>query len=271
MTWHKFTKSESCVFGAFVILIFAVIAVFASLLAPYAYDAIDLSKRLHPLSIDNWMGTDEVGRDIFSRVLFGTRYAFLIVFQIICLVVPIGLSVGLIAGYCGGLIEKVLMRITDIFLAMPRLILALALVVMLGVGLKNAIIAIALTAWGPYARLVRAQTVVIKTANFITALRLQGVGHARMLCKFILPLTLNSVLVQLSLDISGFILSAAGLGFLGLGAQPPTPEWGAMIASGRQYLLNNWWVITFPGLAIAALSLGFNLFGEGLRDVLDSK
>jgi peptide/nickel transport system permease protein len=184
---------------------------------------------------------------------------------------PIGLAVGTSAGYFGGWVDTVLMRITDIFLAFPRLILALAFVAALGPGIENAIIAIAITSWPPYARLARAETLTIRDSDFIDAVRLQGAGSGRIILGHVVPLCLSSVIVRVTLDMAGIILTAAGLGFLGLGAQPPQPEWGAMIADGRKFIIDQWWVAAMPGLAIFTVSLAFNLLGDGLRDVLDPK
>ena len=182
-----------------------------------------------------------------------------------------GLFFGGLAGYLGGWVDRALMRMTDVFLAFPRLILALAFVAALGPGIENAVIAIAVTSWPPYARIARAETMTIRNSDFIAAARLQGASAARILWGHVVPLTLSSVIVRVTLDMAGIILIAAGLGFLGLGAQPPSPEWGAMIAGGRKYILDQWWVAAMPGVAICVVSLGFNLLGDGLRDVLDPK
>ena len=187
------------------------------------------------------------------------------------IVVPVGLAVGTLAGFVGGILDAVLMRVTDVFLAFPSLMLALAFAAALGPGIVNAVIAISLTAWPPYARLARAETASIARSDFIAAVVLQGASTTRILVRHVLPLCLSSVIVRLTLDMSGIILTAAGLGFLGLGAQPPTPEWGAMVASGRSVVLDQWWVATIPGLAIFIVSLAFNLLGDGLRDVFDPK
>jgi peptide/nickel transport system permease protein len=185
------------------------------------------------------------------------------------IVVPLGLFVGTTAGYFGGIIDKILMRITDIFMAFPRLILALAFVAVMGPSIENAVIAITITSWPPYARIARAETITIRHSEFILAVQQQGASAWRILFKHIVPMCTSSVIVRLTLDMAGVILIAAGLGFLGLGAQPPSPEWGLMISQGRQYLLDQWWVSTIPGIAIFIVSLGFNLLGDGLRDVLD--
>ncbi|MEL6588361.1 MAG: ABC transporter permease, partial [Pseudomonadota bacterium] len=183
----------------------------------------------------------------------------------------VGLLVGTVSGYVGGWVDVVLMRITDIFLAFPRLVLALAFVAALGAGIENAVIAISLTAWPPYARIARAETLTIRSSDYISAIKLQGAGGLRIITGHIWPLCISSLIVRVTLDMAGIILAAAGLGFLGLGAQPPSPEWGAMISEGRRFILDHWWVATMPGLAIFTVSLAFNLLGDGLRDVLDPK
>ena len=231
----------------------------------------DLAGRLGPPSSEHWFGTDELGRDILARTLYGAQATLAIVLLVSVIVVPIGLAVGTVAGYLGGWIDTVLMRITDIFLAFPRLILALAFAAALGPGIENAVIAISLTSWPPYARIARSETMAIARSDFIQATVLQGASTWRVLFRHIVPLCVSSVIVRLTLDMAGIILTAAGLGFLGLGAQPPTPEWGAMVSSGRDVVLDQWWVATIPGLAIFIVSLGFNLLGDGLRDVFDPK
>ncbi|KRO86146.1 MAG: D-ala-D-ala transporter subunit, partial [Rhodobacter sp. BACL10 MAG-121220-bin24] len=222
-------------------------------------------------SLTHLMGTDEQARDILSRVLHGSRLTLLVVALVAVIATPVGLLVGTTAGYFGGWVDSALMRVTDVFLAFPRLVLALAFVAALGPGIENAIIAIAITSWPPYARLARAETLTIRDADFIAAIRLQGATSPRIIWGHVVPLCLSSVIVRVTLDMAGIILTAAGLGFLGLGAQPPQPEWGAMIASGRRFLIDFWWVATMPGIAIFIVSLGFNLLGDGLRDVLDPK
>ena len=204
-------------------------------------------------------------------MLHGSRLTLLVVALVAVIATPVGLLVGTTAGYFGGWVDSALMRVTDVFLAFPRLVLALAFVAALGPGIENAIIAIAITSWPPYARLARAETLTIRDADFIAAIRLQGATSPRIIWGHVVPLCLSSVIVRVTLDMAGIILTAAGLGFLGLGAQPPQPEWGAMIASGRRFLIDFWWVATMPGIAIFIVSLGFNLLGDGLRDVLDPK
>jgi peptide/nickel transport system permease protein len=231
----------------------------------------DLAGRLAAPSAAHWFGTDELGRDIYTRTLYGARVTLTIVLLVSVIVAPIGLGVGMVAGYLGGWVDALLMRITDIFMAFPRLVLALAFAAALGPGIENAVIAIALTTWPPYARIARSETLTVARSDFIQAAVLQGASTGRILFRHILPLCLSSVIVRLTLDMAGIILTAAGLGFLGLGAQPPTAEWGAMVSSGRDVILDQWWVATIPGLAIFIVSLGFNLLGDGLRDVFDPK
>lgn len=257
--------------GAIIILVLILTAIFAPLIATHDPLKQDLAQRLLPPGSGNWMGTDELGRDIWSRVVYGARITLVIVVLVAVLAAPAGLIIGAIAGYFGGWIDRVLMGVTDIFLSMPKLILALALVAALGPGIENAIIAIAITSWPGYARIARAETLTFKNAEFIAAIRLQGASSLRVILGHVLPLCTSSMIVRVTLDMAGIILTAAGLGFIGLGAQPPLPEWGAMIARGRSFILDQWWVATMPGFAIIIVSLGFCFLGDGLRDVLDPK
>lgn len=272
-TWLAFRSNRLGMVGLFTVVLLVLVAVFADVIAPY--DPLlggDLrTLRLLPPSAEHWMGTDDLARDIFSRVVHGARLTLMVVALVAIIATPIGLLVGTTSGYFGGWLDTILMRITDIFLAFPRLILALAFVAALGPGIENAIIAIAITSWPPYARLARAETLTIRNAEHIDAIRLQGASSARIIWGHVVPLCLPSVIIRVTLDMAGIILTAAGLGFLGLGAQPPQPEWGAMIAGGRRFIIDFWWVATMPGIAIFVVSLGFNLLGDGLRDVLDPK
>ncbi|MDE2384479.1 MAG: ABC transporter permease [Alphaproteobacteria bacterium] len=265
-------KNPAALAGLIIVALLLLMALAAPLLA-WGQDPLaqDLAQRLKPPSASHWLGTDELGRDIYVRVLYGARVTLTIVVLVSLVVAPLGLAVGTLSGFLGGVIDVVLMRITDIFLAFPRLVLALAFAAALGPGIENAVIAIALTAWPPYARIARAEAATIAQSDFIAAVKLQGASTARILLRHIVPLCLSSVIVRLTLDMAGIILTAAGLGFLGLGAQPPTAEWGAMVSSGREVILDQWWVATMPGIAIFVVSLGFNLLGDGLRDVFDPK
>lgn len=270
--WLHFKRNPLAVAGLAIIVALLIIAAIGPWIAPHSPYEQDLDMRLVPPGTAGYLlGTDELGRDILSRVLYGTRITLTIVVMVAIIVAPLGLLIGTVAGYFGGWIDTVLMRITDIFLAFPRLILALALVAALGPGIENAVIAIAITSWPPYARIARAETLTIRKSDFIAAAHLQGASSARIIVRQVMPLCTSSVIVRVTLDMAGIILTAAGLGFLGLGAQPPSPEWGAMVASGRKFLLDQWWVATVPGIAIFVVSLGFNLLGDGLRDVLDPK
>ncbi|MEB2846366.1 ABC transporter permease subunit [Rhizobiales bacterium RZME27] len=258
-------------FGLIVISILLLTALVAPLIAPYDPNVVNLGNVLQPPNAAHWFGTDELGRDIMSRIIYGTRISLTIITIVSVIVGPVGLLVGTTAGYFGGWYDTVMMRITDIFLSFPSLILSLAFVAALGAGLENAIIAIGLTAWPPIARLARAETLTFRNADYISASRMQGASSLRIIIKSIVPMCMPSVLVRITLSMATVILTAAGLGFLGLGAQPPLPEWGAMIATGRRYMLDNWWLVAFPGGAILIVSLAFNLLGDGLRDALDPK
>lgn len=268
---RAFVRHPAAVAGLVIVALLALVAAIAPLLAPTSPAAQDLAARLQPPGARHWLGTDEFGRDILSRLLYGARITLGIVALVAAIAAPVGLAVGCAAGYLGGIVDAALMRLTDVFLALPRLILALAFVAALGAGIENAVLAIAVVAWPPYARIARAETLALRGSDFIAAARLAGASPARIVLRHIMPLCLASVIVRVSLDMAGVILIAAGLGFLGLGAQPPSPEWGAMIAAGRKYMLDQWWVGAMPGIAIAVVSLGFNLLGDGVRDVLDPK
>lgn len=272
MAWLRMRRNPLAVAGLLIVLVLLIMAAFAPWLAPYDPISQNLQNRLlPPLSPGHLLGTDDFGRDILTRILYGSRITLFII-GLVALTAPVfGLLVGTVAGYFGGWTDEILMRITDIFLAFPKLILALALVAVLGPGMENAILAIALTSWPPYARVARAETLTVRGSDYIAAVRLQGAGPARIILGHVMPMCLPSVIIRVTLDMAGVILIAAGLGFLGLGVQPPLPEWGSMISAGRKYLFEQWWVATMPGLAIFIVSLGFNLLGDGLRDVLDPR
>jgi peptide/nickel transport system permease protein len=264
-------RSPTSAFGLAVLAVLILTALFAPLIATHDPYVQALGNVLKPPGNGHLFGTDELGRDIFSRLVYGARITLTIIFLVSIVVGPIGLVIGTSAGYLGGKFDMVLMRITDIFLSFPSLILSLAFVAALGPSLNNAIIAIALTSWPPIARLARAEAMTFRKADYIAAARLQGASTSRIIVKSIMPMCLPSVLIRLTLNMATVILTAAGLGFLGLGAQPPMPEWGAMIATGRRYMLDSWWLVTFPGVSILSVSLAFNLLGDGLRDALDPK
>ncbi len=257
--------------GVVVIAVLLGVALLAPWIATHDPLAQDLAAALQPPGAAHWFGTAEFGRDIFSRLVHGARITLYIVALVTVVVGPVGLAVGVTSGYFGGWVDTVFMRITDIFISFPSLVLALAFVAALGPGLDHAVLAIALTAWPPIARLARAETLSLRKADFIVVAQLQGACALRILVRHIVPLCLPSVVVRLTMNMAGIILTAAGLGFLGLGAQAPLPEWGAMISEGRRYMLDNWWMVAVPGGAILLVSLAFNLLGDGLYDVLDPR
>jgi peptide/nickel transport system permease protein len=272
LSWLRFRRNPLAMIGLGISLALILMSIFAPLLAPYDPIVQSLPDRLlPPLTPGHWMGTDDFGRDIYSRILYGSRITLYIVLLVILTAPVVGLIIGTVAGYFGGWVDAILMRITDIFLAFPKLILALALVAVLGPGMVNAVLAIAVTSWPPYARVARAETLTVRNSDYIAATRLQGASALRLIWGHVMPMCLPSVIIRVTLDMAGVILTAAGLGFLGLGVQPPVPEWGLMISAGRKFLFEQWWVATMPGLAIFIVSLGFNLLGDGLRDVLDPR
>ncbi|QIA20373.1 nickel transporter permease [Mesorhizobium sp. AA22] len=272
VAWRRFSANRLAFLGLLIIIALLMVAALADVLAPYSPTFGDLKgSRLLAPSAAHWFGTDDLGRDILSRIIFGSRWTLYVVILVAIIAAPIGLLVGAVAGYAGGWIDAILMRITDIFLAFPKLILALAFVAALGPGIENAVLAIAITSWPPYARIARAETLTVRNSDYIKAVQLMGASPFRIVLRHIMPLCISSLIVRVTLDMAGIILTAAGLGFLGLGAQPPLPEWGAMIASGRRFVLDQWWVAGAPGFAILIVSLGFNLLGDGLRDALDPR
>lgn len=270
--WLRFRQNRLALLGLAIVVLLVVVAAFAPWIATHDPYEQNLAQRLLPPgTAGHWLGTDDFGRDTFSRVVYGARITLMIVVLVAAIAAPIGLIVGTAAGYLGGWVDAALMRVTDVFLAFPSLILALAFVAALGPGIENAIIAIALTAWPPYARMARAETLTIRNSDYIAVARMQGAGTWRILLGHVMPLCIASVIVRVTLDMAGIILTAAGLGFLGLGAQPPMAEWGAMISAGRRFVLDQWWVATIPGIAIILVSLAFNLLGDGVRDVMDPR
>ncbi len=268
---RRFAQNPLAMIGFTILMVLLLIAIFAPWIAPYPMNEQNLQTRLLPPSGDHFFGTDELGRDIFSRVVYGSRITLQITTLVAVIAAPIGLIMGTTSGYFGGWTDTILMRITDIFLSFPPLILALGFVAALGPGIRNAVIAIALTVWPPIARLARAETLTVRSSDYIAAIRAQGAPAWRIVVKHVMPMCLSSVIIRITLNMAGIILTAAALGFLGLGAQPPMPEWGAMLSTGRQYLLGSWFLAASPGLAILVVSLAFNLFGDGLRDVLDPR
>ncbi|MEJ5862716.1 ABC transporter permease [Pseudomonas farsensis] len=257
--------------GLLVALLLIVVAAFAPWITTHDPVVQNLANALQAPGAAHWFGTDEYGRDIFSRLVYGARITLYIIALVTIIVGPIGLFIGTVSGYFGGVIDTVFMRITDIFISFPSLVLALAFIAALGPGLEHAVVAIALTSWPPIARLARAETLSLRKADFVVAVELQGASSSRIILRHIVPMCLSSVIIRLTMNMAGIILTAAALGFLGLGAQAPLPEWGAMISTGRRYMLECWWLVAVPGAAIMLVSLAFNLLGDGLRDILDPR
>ncbi|MEN0119055.1 MAG: ABC transporter permease [Agrobacterium cavarae] len=271
LSLRKLSHEPLGMFGFAILAVMVIVAILAPWIAPYNPYTQDLSNVLLPPSAAHWAGTDEFGRDILSRLIYGTRITVVTVLSISVIVGPVGLIIGVVAGYAGGRVDAFLMRATDIVLSFPSLILALAFAAALGAGLGTAVVAISLTAWPPIARLARAEALVVRNTDYVAAARLYGASPMRLIVLYIAPMCIPSVIVRLTLNMAGIILTAAALGFLGLGAQPPAPEWGAMISNGRKFMLDNWWVAVMPGIAILFTSLAFNLVGDTLRDILDPR
>jgi len=258
-------------FAIVLIALFALGAVLAAIIAPYDPIVQALGSRLDPPSAAHWLGTDQLGRDIASRLLYGARISLFIGLVVVATAGLVGTAVGLVAGYAGGLVDEALMRFTEIFLAFPPLILAMAIAGALGPSLTNAIIAIAAVTWAVYARLVRGQLLSLRRREYVEAARSIGASGPRILLRHLLPNVLAPLLVQASFDMGAAIVAAAGLSFIGFGAQPPTPEWGVMISEGRNFISTQPWLSLFPGLAILLAVGAFNLLGDGLRDLSDPR
>lgn len=275
--WYYFSVNRGAVLGLVVFGALIFIAIFAPLLAPFPPEQQfrEFIRMAPPFAGGTqpqfWLGTDEVGRDILSRLIHGSRYSLFIGFVVVLGAMIVGVVLGLLAGYFRGWVDAVIMRVMDIILAFPSLLLALVLVAILGPGLFNAMIAIALVLQPHFARLARAAVMSEKTREYVTSAKVAGAGHLRLMFVTILPNCLGPLIVQATLSFSNAILEAAALGFLGMGAQPPTPEWGTMLARAREFITSAWWIVTFPGIAILITVLAINLIGDGLRDALDPK
>ena len=254
-----------------IIGVFLFLCLFGPTIAPHNATQPDMQVRLSSPSSEFLLGTDHLGRDVFSRIVTGARISLGIATLILAIAIPVGTLIGVIAGFFGGLVDELLMRITDIFLAFPALILAMAIAAALGPSLRNTVIALTLVYWPWYARLIRGQVLQIKERDYVEAARAVGVGSPRLISKHILPNAVAPIIIQATIDIGFAILATAGLSFIGLGAQPPSPEWGAMISDARTYFREAWWYFTFPGIAITLTVIGFNLLGDGLRDYFDPR
>lgn len=274
ISFYLFNRNYLQRISIIIIGLLILIAIFASVIAPYpshALGATNAQDKLLPPSSQYLFGTDELGRDLFSRVIYGTRISLRAALLAVGLALLIGVPLGAIAGGLGGVADEIIMRITDVFLSFPPLLLAIAISSFLGPSLENAILAIAISWWPWYTRIVRGQAVSIRERQFVRAARAIGTPSYKIIFKHILPNTLAPVIVQASMDIGSVILTVASLSFLGLGAQPPIPEWGLLISTSRTYFLNAWWYSTFPGIAIFITVMVFNLIGDGIREVLDPR
>ena len=269
--WRRFRKETTAIVGLAIIILFALLALLAPLVSPYDPLTQNISHSLAAPGGVHWFGADKLGRDILSRIMYGARISLLSGVSVIVVAGLFGSIVGLLAGYNRGWMDEVLMRGTDIFFAFPSLILAMAIAGALGPSLQNALIAVAVVTWPVYARLVRGQVLSLREREFVQAARSVGATDSLIIRRHLLPNTLSPLLVQASFDMGGIILAVAGLSFIGFGAQPPIPEWGVMISEGRNYTTTHWWLAFFPAIAMLFAVAGFNLVGDGLRDVLDPR
>jgi peptide/nickel transport system permease protein len=273
--WGRLLRDPGAVVGAVILIVMIAGAVLAPLIAPYDPETTDLRARNTPPAWEqagsgkHWLGTDPVGRDMLSRIIYGARVSLFISFTVTVLATLIGVTFGLLAGYFGGLIDEALMRIADLFLVFPFILLAITVIAVLGSGLRNLLIVLVVTGWVQHARLVRGQVLGLRSVQYVEASRVAGASHARLLARHVLPNVLASVIVLATMQLAFVLLTEAALNFLGLGVDPSTPTWGAMISQGRTYIYNAWWVITFPGIAILLTVLAINLLGDWLRDTLD--
>jgi ABC-type dipeptide/oligopeptide/nickel transport system permease subunit len=269
--WRRFRRHRGAQVGLGVVLFFALLALFAPVVAPHSPTDADLAQRLAPRSASHWLGMDQQGRDLLSRIIYGGRVSLVIGVIAVGVAAVIGLPIGAVAGYRGGWIGQVLMTLIDILLSFPAILVAIIIVALFGPGIRNAMIAIGVSQMPVYARLIRGEVIKLRSETFVEAARAIGLSERRVLLRHVLPNAVGPIIVQSTLNLAGAILSAAYLGFLGLGAQPPTPEWGAMLSDGRTYLRTAPHVAIYPGLAVMLVVLGFNLFGDGLRDALDPR
>jgi peptide/nickel transport system permease protein len=269
--FRRIRRSANVRIGASVLLVMVLLAVFAPLITSYDPTQITPALRLRPPDADHWFGTDDFGRDVFTRIAYGARLSLQVGVISVVLAASIGVTLGIMAGYYGGWIDSLIMRLIDVMLAFPGILLALAIVAILGRSLTNVMIAVGISAIPVYARMARGTTLSVKNIDFITAARAIGAPTPHIMLRHVLPNITAPLLVVATNGIASAIIAGAALSFLGLGAQPPTPEWGVMLAEGRVYLRNAWWVTTFPGLAIMVTVMAINLMGDGLRDILDPR
>ncbi|MDG5761792.1 ABC transporter permease [Natronococcus sp. A-GB1] len=274
-TWRDFLDeiryNPLTLAGTLIVAFLFAVAIVGPVLTPYDPTSQDLANGLQPPSLAHPFGTDQLGRDMLTRIVYGARFSLGIAIAVTSIRVVLGTTVGLVAGYVGGWVDEFLMRLVDIQLAFPGLILALVIAGVLGPSLRNVMIALAIVGWATYARVVRGNVLSVKERDYVAASRLLGTPPRRITKRHLLPNAINPVIVLATLNLGTVVLATAGLSFLGLGAQPPTPEWGTMLASGRNHLRDAWWIVNIPGVAIMLTVLGFNLLGDGLRDTLDPK
>jgi peptide/nickel transport system permease protein len=257
-------------FGAVLVVLWIAIAILAPVISPYPFEAVDITKRLLPPSAQHWLGTDALGRDVLSRLLWGSRISLFAGVVVVAIGAAIGVVVGGVAAYAGGKAEELMMRVTDLVLCFPPIILAMAIAAAMGIGVRNTMIAMLVVWWPKFARLARSLVLVQRSQEYVEAAVVMGYGATRILFRHIVPNAVGPLVVLVTLDVGQAIITFAGLSFLGLGVIPPMPEWGAMVSEGRE-LVDQWWVATFPGLAILSVVVGFNFLGDGIRDWLDPK
>ncbi len=269
--WNRLKKNKLAIASFILLVILALVAIFAPLIAPYDPYAQDLTRLNEPPSADHWFGIDDIGRDIFSRVVYGTQISMLVgvVCEAIC--VPIGVILGALAGYFGGWVDSIISRIIEIFASFPMILFAIAIMFILGPGVMNVFIAIGVIGWTGLARMIRGQIMQLKEKEFIEAARASGASNMKIIFRHLIPNCLSTIIVVITLDIPGDIMLESTLSFVGLGVQPPTPSWGSMISEGRKFIRQNVWYSFFPGLAIMLVVLAFNTLGDGVRDALDPK
>ncbi len=271
ISFRRMRKNRTAIAGIIILFVFAVIAIFAPLIAPYDPFDQNFIMSFRPPSAENFLGTDEFGRDVFSRIIYGARISLQIGFVSVFISLILGVSLGLVAGYYGGWLDMLIMRIMDLMLSFPYILLALVIMSILGPGIFNAMIAIGIVYVPQYARIVRSSVLSVKKKEYVMAAQALGASDLRIILKHVFLNSMAPIIIQTTLSIGRAIINAAGLSFLGLGAQPPTPEWGAMLSNGQDFLRNAPWIATFPGIAIALLVLGFNLVGDGFRDAFDPR
>jgi peptide/nickel transport system permease protein len=272
--WYRLRQSPLSIFGLIMVALVVATALFSPMLVPFPQDATGNTRMAQKLTAPNdtyLMGTDDVGRDVFSRTLIATQTSLTIGVVVLTIAILIGVPLGAASGFLGGWVDEVIMRITDIFLTVPALVLAMAMGVALGPGMTNAMFAISLVWWPGYARLTRGQVLSLREQDFVESARALGASPWHMIVRHIIPNVISPVIIKASMDMGFAILVAAGLGYIGIGVQAPRPEWGVMISEGRSYVRQAWWISTFPGLAMFVAVMGFNLLGDGLRDVFDPK